>query len=59
MSVEGAGTTTTDGHGVGPDTVAALRTNRTASLEDVFAEVTRQEDVSETVGHIVNVVRTW
>ena len=44
---------------VADDSVAALRTNRTASLEDVFAEVTRQEDVSETAAHIVNVVRTW
>jgi hypothetical protein len=44
---------------VADDTVAALRTNRSASLEDVFAEVTRQEDVSETVTHIVDVVRTW
>ena len=44
---------------VADDTVAALRTNRTASLEDVFAEVTRQEDVSATVNHIVEVVRTW
>ena len=44
---------------VADDTVAALRTNRSASLEDVFAEVTRQEDVSETVSHIVDVVRTW
>lgn len=44
---------------VADDSVAALRALRTASLEDVFAEVTRQEDVSTTANHIVNVVRTW
>ena len=44
---------------VADDSVAALRTSRSASLEDVFAEVTRQEDVSATAAHIVNVVRTW
>ena len=44
---------------VADGTVASLRANTSASLEDVFAEVTRQEDVSATAAHIVNVVRTW
>ena len=44
---------------VADDTVASLRANTSASLEDVFAEVTRQEDVSATAAHIVSVVRTW
>lgn len=44
---------------VADDSVEALRSSRSASLEDVFAEVTRQEDASVTAAHIVNVVRTW
>jgi len=36
-----------------------IRIRTWAEGEDVFAEVTRQEDVSETVSHIVDVVRTW
>jgi ABC-2 type transport system ATP-binding protein len=47
------------GQVVADDTVTALRANTSASLEDVFAEVTRQEDASTTADHIVNVVRTW
>ena len=44
---------------VADDDVATLKLQRSASLEDVFAEVTRQEDVSVTAAHIVKVVRTW
>lgn len=47
------------GQVVADDTVASLRANTSASLEDVFTEVTRQEDASTTADHIVNVVRTW
>ena len=47
------------GHVVADDDIATLRSHRSASLEEVFAEVTRQEDVSETAAHIVKVVRTW
>ncbi len=47
------------GRVVADDTVAALRANTSASLEEVFADVTRQEDASTTAAHIANVVRTW
>ena len=47
------------GRVVADDDVAALRSHRSASLEEVFAEVTRQEDVTTTAAHIVKVVRTW
>jgi ABC-2 type transport system ATP-binding protein len=47
------------GRVVADDDIAALRAHRSASLEEVFAEVTRQEDPSETAAHIVKVVRTW
>ena len=47
------------GHVVADDDIATLRSHRSASLEEVFAEVTRQEDASATAAHIVKVVRTW
>jgi ABC-2 type transport system ATP-binding protein len=41
---------------VADDRVSTLRTTRTATLEDVFAEVTRQEDPAATARQIVDVV---
>ncbi len=47
------------GRVVADDAVEALRSERSASLEEVFAEVTRQEDASVMAAQIVKVVRTW
>ena len=47
------------GRVVADDEVAALRAQKSVSLEEVFAEVTKQEDVSTTAAHIVKVVREW
>jgi ABC-2 type transport system ATP-binding protein len=41
---------------VADDRVATLRTTRSATLEDVFAEVTRQENPAATARQIVDVV---
>jgi ABC-2 type transport system ATP-binding protein len=44
------------GRVVADDRVSALRTARTASLEDVFAEVTRQEDYTGIADQIVRTI---
>lgn len=45
------------GRVVADDRVAALRSSHAPTLEEVFAEVTRQEDYTETAAQVVNVVR--
>ena len=47
------------GRVVADDEVAALRAQKSVSLEEVFAEVTKQEDLTTTAEHIVKVVREW
>jgi ABC-2 type transport system ATP-binding protein len=42
---------------VADDRVAALRSSHAPTLEEVFAEVTRQEDYRQTAAEIVNAVR--
>lgn len=45
------------GRVVADDRVAALRSSHAPTLEEVFAEVTRQEDYTRTAAHIVDAVR--